>query len=194
MTPRKSKRRWRTTSPTPNRASTIGGASPDLRTDSGRRLLFTYCQIGDANHESKCLRDRKREALGKGASLRYSARSPTPPWPLCPGRVLCGEVAERSKAPHSKCGVGASSPWVRIPPSPPRTPRNPWFLPRFSVVPTFLPTFPKRLSGSDWVVPSQLHPLPPHKILSGATRPGWHPPFLTDGTHISSIHTILRGR
>src|SRR6185503_14339864 len=30
-----------------------------------------------------------------------------------------GEVAEWSKAPHSKCGVWATVPWVRIPPSPP---------------------------------------------------------------------------
>ena len=30
-----------------------------------------------------------------------------------------GEVAEWSNVPHSKCGVGASLPWVRIPPSPP---------------------------------------------------------------------------
>ncbi len=33
--------------------------------------------------------------------------------------VLCGEVAEWSKVPHSKCGVLARVPWVRIPPSPP---------------------------------------------------------------------------
>ena len=31
----------------------------------------------------------------------------------------CGEVAEWSIAPHSKCGVRASVPGVRIPPSPP---------------------------------------------------------------------------
>ena len=30
-----------------------------------------------------------------------------------------GEVAEWSKAPHSKCGVPGRVPWVRIPPSPP---------------------------------------------------------------------------
>lgn len=29
-----------------------------------------------------------------------------------------GEVAEWSKAPHSKCGVPERAPWVRIPPSP----------------------------------------------------------------------------
>ena len=33
-----------------------------------------------------------------------------------------GEVAEWSIAPVSKTGVGASLPWVRIPPSPPPTP------------------------------------------------------------------------
>ena len=31
-----------------------------------------------------------------------------------------GEVAEWLKAPHSKCGVGASLSGVRIPPSPPQ--------------------------------------------------------------------------
>ena len=33
-----------------------------------------------------------------------------------------GEVAEWSIAPHSKCGVRASAPGVRIPPSPPELP------------------------------------------------------------------------
>src|SRR5690606_6454999 len=33
--------------------------------------------------------------------------------------VLRGEVAEWLKVPHSKCGVLARVPWVRIPPSPP---------------------------------------------------------------------------
>ena len=32
----------------------------------------------------------------------------------------CGEVAERLKAPHSKCGIRVTVSWVRIPPSPPR--------------------------------------------------------------------------
>ena len=32
-----------------------------------------------------------------------------------------GEVAERLKAPHSKCGVRVTVSWVRIPPSPPTT-------------------------------------------------------------------------
>src|ERR1700689_3345960 len=36
-----------------------------------------------------------------------------------PANVLNGEVAEWSIAPHSKCGVRASAPGVRIPPSPP---------------------------------------------------------------------------
>ena len=34
-------------------------------------------------------------------------------------RAVRGEVAERLKAPHSKCGIGASLSGVRIPPSPP---------------------------------------------------------------------------
>jgi hypothetical protein len=34
---------------------------------------------------------------------------------------LCGEMAEWLKAPHSKCGVGATLPGVRIPLSPPST-------------------------------------------------------------------------
>src|SRR5512146_2523594 len=33
-----------------------------------------------------------------------------------------GKVAEWLKAPHSKCGVRATVPGVRIPPFPPRTP------------------------------------------------------------------------
>src|ERR1700722_12038229 len=35
-----------------------------------------------------------------------------------------GEVAEWSNAPHSKCGIGASLSGVRIPPSPPSSPRR----------------------------------------------------------------------
>jgi hypothetical protein len=36
-----------------------------------------------------------------------------------PDGTTRGEVAEWSKAPHSKCGIRASVSWVRIPPSPP---------------------------------------------------------------------------
>src|SRR4051812_30000550 len=52
---------------------------------------------------------------------RRAARAPRPdPLPAPSGaRDPDGEVAEWSKAPHSKCGVRATVPWVRIPPSPP---------------------------------------------------------------------------
>src|ERR1700757_1509561 len=36
-----------------------------------------------------------------------------------PGGAASGEVAERLKAPHSKCGIRATVSRVRIPPSPP---------------------------------------------------------------------------
>ena len=36
-----------------------------------------------------------------------------------PGKARMGEVAEWLKAPVLKTGVAATSPWVRIPPSPP---------------------------------------------------------------------------
>ena len=40
-----------------------------------------------------------------------------------------GEVAEWLKVPHSKCGVGATPSWVRIPPSPPlKSPKSLIFL------------------------------------------------------------------
>ncbi len=32
--------------------------------------------------------------------------------------IITGEVSERPKEPDSKSGVGATPPWVRIPPSP----------------------------------------------------------------------------
>ena len=38
-------------------------------------------------------------------------------------RFGTGEVAEWLNAPHSKCGIGASLSGVRIPPSPPKTPK-----------------------------------------------------------------------
>ncbi len=49
---------------------------------------------------------RIRQPCGKCAGLREGS----------------GEVAERLKAPHSKCGIGASLSGVRIPPSPPGFP------------------------------------------------------------------------
>ncbi len=58
------------------------------------------------------------------AMRQHAARGRPRPMPAClPDSIIlsCGEVAERSKAPHSKCGVPATVPWVRIPPSPPRT-------------------------------------------------------------------------
>ena len=55
---------------------------------------------------------RPRIGVGSGHSLRYlPARDPHTP--------ACGEVAEWSIAPHSKCGVRVTVPGVRIPPSPP---------------------------------------------------------------------------
>src|SRR3954453_17850448 len=53
--------------------------------------------------------------------MRRAARAPRPTRPASvrPARLPSGEVAEWSKAPHSKCGVRATVPWVRIPPSPP---------------------------------------------------------------------------
>src|SRR5690349_21863620 len=44
--------------------------------------------------------------------------------------TAAGQVVEWLKAPHSKCGVRASVPWVRIPPCPPakRGPCAPFLL------------------------------------------------------------------
>ena len=64
-----------------------------------------------------------RRASRKASALRGAAsRAKRPETPLARiSRVVCGpgEVAEWSIAPHSKCGVRASVPGVRIPPSPP---------------------------------------------------------------------------
>ncbi len=46
-------------------------------------------------------------------------RAPLKIYRRCPARL--GEVAEWSNVPDSKSGVGASLPWVRIPPSPPES-------------------------------------------------------------------------
>src|SRR3954470_15352021 len=61
--------------------------------------------------------------------MRRAARAPRPTRPASvrPARLPSGEVAEWSKAPHSKCGVRATVPWVRIPPSPPRINRTSFF-------------------------------------------------------------------
>src|SRR5688572_7083495 len=51
--------------------------------------------------------------------LRLTAALPADRAPRGRPRTLSGEVAERSNAPHSKCGLRATVTWVRIPPSPP---------------------------------------------------------------------------
>src|SRR5436305_14222394 len=53
--------------------------------------------------------------LGRAARAPRPTGAGTRPASAIPS----GEVAEWSKAPHSKCGVRATVPWVRIPPSPP---------------------------------------------------------------------------
>src|SRR5689334_6754110 len=56
----------------------------------------------------------------RGGSLLERRVRPAPALAR-PAFFSCGEVAEWSKAPHSKCGVRATVPWVRIPPSPPHS-------------------------------------------------------------------------
>src|SRR5678809_964726 len=46
------------------------------------------------------------------------AENALPSWPASL-ITAGGQVVEWLKAPHSKCGVRASVPWVRIPPCPP---------------------------------------------------------------------------
>ena len=46
------------------------------------------------------------------------------PLPILRHRTLSGRVAERLKAPDSKSDVGATLPWVRIPPLPPLPPEH----------------------------------------------------------------------
>jgi hypothetical protein len=53
------------------------------------------------------------------AMIRYAISPPVDQ--TAPAASSRGEVAEWLNAPHSKCGVGATPPGVRIPPSPPFT-------------------------------------------------------------------------
>src|SRR5678809_186846 len=68
------------------------------------------------------------EPLWYGRGLRKPPRFRKPPRSQTTGHpagaiaLSSGEVAERSNAPHSKCGLRATVTWVRIPPSPPRSP------------------------------------------------------------------------
>ena len=55
-------------------------------------------------------------ASARCLAMRHPSISPRS---VLNGLVLCGEVAEWSKAPHSKCGVPVRVPRVRIPASPP---------------------------------------------------------------------------
>ena len=68
----------------------------------------------------KCARAARRGLASPNGSANRASPDQTGPSARSP--ALRGEVAERSNAPHSKCGVRATVPWVRIPPSPPRTP------------------------------------------------------------------------
>jgi Bacterial transcriptional regulator len=111
--------------------SVFAGGSP--------RIVACFGRLGStARRARQCLsrRTRKRSAKAMAHRARKSVEgalpqacaSPSPMLcaaPTCRPRILIpvrrpGEVAEWSIAPHSKCGVRASVPGVRIPPSPPR--------------------------------------------------------------------------
>jgi hypothetical protein len=74
------------------------------------RMVALQLQIAPSQHSEEIF----RRILG-GATTVVEGR-PTERGARPFGR---GEVAERLKAPHSKCGIRATVSWVRIPPSPP---------------------------------------------------------------------------
>jgi hypothetical protein len=98
-------------------------ASPDraaVRMTNSRSERVTFrlnAQGANANERYPGLRPR----------VAYPNESPhsLPAWQTELAHAIAfrdaGEVAERLKAPHSKCGIGASLSGVRIPPSPPLT-------------------------------------------------------------------------
>ena len=92
-------------------------ASDQLYPRDGRRITGTIelmSAAGSAPHRrGGVLRRRKCYAISC-ADCR--------PWAAWPRNASRGEMAERLKAPHSKCGIGATLSGVRIPLSPPLIP------------------------------------------------------------------------
>ena len=106
---------------------------------------------------------RVRNGAWQMFACRLTAALPRPDSAPARSGTPCGEVAERSNAPHSKCGVRATVPWVRIPPSPPTSHRESmrWAsrgqkIPSFRAVlpiatePQRLPKTPKSVSDRLW--------------------------------------------
>src|SRR6185312_3644871 len=81
---------------------------PGLARDNGSRSARRARRPGNDRLHALCGQNRAPISFRNNPQENYSFEPR-------------GEVAERLKAPHSKCGVRATVPWVRIPPSPPFT-------------------------------------------------------------------------
>jgi hypothetical protein len=83
-------------------------------------------------------------------------------------RHEAGEVAEWSNVPDSKSGVGATLPWVRIPPSPPDSQQIRAFRALFCFYPPIHP--PSGFVQSSLMVSS---PVPGYFAAQGFSATGW---------------------
>jgi hypothetical protein len=110
-------------SPSDNCSRTTQGRARQRRSPSPQRHPPTrapvscdaWRQVGAKPSHGSCVDGRNETwpfAARRGQAHRALA-------PVAPGDPRSGEVAEWFKAPVLKTGVGASLPWVRIPPSPP---------------------------------------------------------------------------
>ena len=115
----------------PSRASSSGTGSTkpsDAERLSGswrspRALARSAGEIRRSNRNPSSAEAEPRERFGVAGlhttELYPGARFTAGPKPAT-RRRSCGGVAERSNVPVLKTGVGATPPWVRIPPPPPR--------------------------------------------------------------------------
>ena len=95
----------------PGAGAAMGAAVPLMAKLAMEEVEAGRLKLARASPKAKppCRRRASRAKRHADLAARYFARRRGP-----------GEVAEWSIAPHSKCGVRASVPGVRIPPSPPR--------------------------------------------------------------------------
>ena len=122
---------------------------------------------GTGSRCATCRAGSRTGSHGCCPSGAIDGRCETWPFPAA-ARGRTGEVAEWFKAPVLKTGVGASLPWVRIPPSPPRLKKRA----RWQLLWQMRPSSPRPMFNRDFSNPAPLRLLwrPP-----GSFRRTLHP-------------------
>jgi hypothetical protein len=94
-----------------------------IGTSAADQRLITYRNRAPQERINACMfwviagqRKSGKRSMRNGRNANPQNTLPSPPPSLI---TAGGQVVEWSMAPHSKCGVPARVPWVRIPPCPP---------------------------------------------------------------------------